>query len=518
MKIEAVKDTIKVYAPATGELLMEMKETPPSAAKGLMETGKAASLDWAKLSVKERIKFIKNVRLTIIERLDELATLIANDVGKVKTDAIVADIMPALDAIVHIEKHAEKELSSHKVKTPFLLFGTKSRVEYMPRGVILIISPWNYPFLLSMVPMLSALAAGNAVILKPSEVTPAVGKMIEDIFMDAGFPSGVIQVAHGGKELGSALTLQKPDYIFFTGSVKTGKIIQEIAARDLIPTTLELGGKDPMIILKDANLKRAAQAAAWGAFTNSGQVCMSVERVIIDQQVVESFLEELVPLVQKLSQGISIDDDIGSMAYRDQIEIVKRHINDALDKGATLLAGSPPSEWKKDSMFIKPMILLDVTQDMLVMLEETFGPVLPILTVHSEEEALRVANGTEYGLNASIWTENKEKARRMATKLESGAVLINDVLISVANHNLPFGGVKHSGIGRYHGENGIRMFCHEKAVMESRGITKTEIQWYPYKEKYPHFRNLLTAYFGDSKSWNTIAKEYIKLLKLSKRS
>ena len=298
--MEALKETVNVYAPATGELILQYRETPASAAGEMMNLSKDAFSAWSQLDIDERLRYLKQLRLTIVQRLDEVAELISKDTGKVKTDALVADIMPTLDAIKHIEKHAKKALKSQKVSTPFLLIGHKSSVHYMPRGSVLVISPWNYPFLLAMVPLVSALASGNTVILKPSEVTPAVGKMIEELFKEAGFPKDVVQIAHGGRELGASLTKQKPDYIFFTGSVGTGRIIQEIAARDLIPTTLELGGKDPMIVYSDADYKRAAQGAVWGAFTNSGQVCMSVERLIIQQEALDPFLQELLPIVNQL--------------------------------------------------------------------------------------------------------------------------------------------------------------------------------------------------------------------------
>ncbi len=514
--MEALKEKVNVYAPATGELIMQYEETPASYAGEMMNKSKKAFTSWSQINIEERLLYLKQLRLTIVERLDEIAELISTDTGKVKTDALVADIMPTLDAIKHIEKHAKRTLKAQKVSTPFLLMGHKSSIQYIPRGTVLVISPWNYPFLLAMVPIVSALAGGNTVILKPSEVTPAVGKLIEGLFEEAGFPEDVFQVAHGGKELGSSLTKQKPDYIFFTGSVGTGRIIQEIAARDLIPTTLELGGKDPMIIFNDADLKRAAQAAVWGAFTNSGQVCMSVERLIIEQEALEPFLQELLPIVHQLKQGNGKESDIGSMTSIQQISIVREHVEDALEKGATLLTGEQPADWDENSMYIKPIVLTNVTEDMLIMQEETFGPILPILTVDSEEEAIRAANHSKYGLNASVWTTNKEKGRLAAKRLMSGAVLINDVLITVANNNLPFGGVKESGIGRYHGDEGLRIFCHQKAVMEDMGFKKTEIQWYPYKGKYEHFHALLTAYFGKRTSMLTVLKEYLKLIKLSK--
>ncbi len=438
--------------------------------------------------------------------------LIALDTGKVLTEALVADIMPTLDGIDHICKHSEKVLKRHRVKTPLLLIGKKSFIEFMPRGTILVISPWNYPFQLAMVPMVSALASGNTVILKPSEVTPLVGKCIEDLFMKAGFPEGVVQVAHGGKEVGAAFTNGSPDYIFFTGSIRTGKMIQEVAARELIPTTLELGGKDPMIVFADANLERAAKGAAWAAFTNSGQVCMSTERLYVEKSIYPTFLSLLKKEISLLKQGSDMDADVGSMTDPRQIQIVKDQLEDAMNHGAILETGVPPQEWK-DGMFLPLMLVSNVSHKMKIIQEESFGPILPIVPFDTEEEAVRLANDTIYGLNASVWSMDSAKARRVASQLISGSVVINDAIITVANHGLPFGGAKQSGIGRYHSEAGLRIFCHEKAVMEDRGRRKSEIQWYPYQDKYPLFLNLFKSYFQKNRNWITFAKSYLRLLK-----
>lgn len=382
----------------------------------------------------------------------------------------------------------------------------------MPRGVVLVISPWNYPLQLAIVPMISALASGNTVILKPSEVTPLVGKCIEDLFAKAGFPEGVVQVAHGGKEVGAAFTDGSPDYIFFTGSVRTGKIIQESAAKRLIPTTLELGGKDPMIVFADANLKRAAKGAAWAAFTNSGQVCMSAERLYVERKVYNEFLALLKNEVEGLTQGADENSDIGSMTFPSQIQIVKEQLEEALSRGAVLETGIQPQDWK-EGMFLPPTVVTNVVQDMKIIQEEAFGPLLPVIPFDTEEEAVSLANDSIYGLNASVWSLDLLKARRVAGKLISGAVVINDAIITVANHGLPFGGAKQSGIGRYHGDAGLRIFCHEKAIIEDSGRKNNEIQWYPYKGKYPLFLKLFKSYFQKKRDWNTFARTYLKLLK-----
>lgn len=503
---------MKIVNPATGELIGELNETPPSQVDTFYQNARDAFSRWSGLAVKERLRYIENLQYVIVERMDELVDIIVKNTGKVPVDALVADIMPTLEGIRYVLKHAEKILSRQKVKTPLLLIGKKSYVEYMPRGVVLVISPWNYPLQLAMVPAISALAGGNTVIIKPSEVTPLVGRYIEKLFQLSGFPEHVVQVAHGGKETGAAFVAGDPDYIFFTGSVRTGKIIQEVAARKLIPTTLELGGKDPFIVFEDANLKRAAKAAVWGAFTNAGQVCMSAERVYIEASIYEEFLYLLKQETEKLVQGTGFDSDIGAMTYPLQKEIVKNHVLDALAKGARLITGIHPERWDQ-SLLIPPMILTNVDHEMDVVCEETFGPVLPVIPFQTEEEVIRLANATPYGLNASVWTNDPQKAKRVASQLVSGAVTINEVIVSVANHYLPFGGAKESGIGRYHGKEGLTIFCHEKAIIYDRGKFNSEIHWYPYQDKYDDFLSLFQSYFAKRRNWIRFLRSYISLLR-----
>lgn len=514
MNVHSVEEVQKltVVAPATGKIIAEIEETPIHDVPLFYQRGKSAFLGWSSLPISERMNYLKKLKQLMVDDMDKIARIISDDTGKVLTESIVADIMPTLDALDHIIKHADKVLSRQKAKTPLLLIGKKSYIEYMPRGVVLVISPWNYPLQLAMVPMISALAGGNTVILKPSEVTPLVGKCIEDLFQRSGFPEGAVQVAHGGKEVGAAFTGAKPDYIFFTGSVRTGKIIQQQAAKDLIPTTLELGGKDPMIVFEDANLERAAKGAAWGAFTNSGQVCMSAERLYVERTAYDRFLVLLKKEVESLNQGADEDADVGSMTFPAQKAIVKDQLDEALENGAKLETGKESEQWE-DGMFLPLTVVTNVKQHMKIIQEETFGPLLPVVPFDNEDEAVSYANDTVFGLNASVWTKDKLKARRVASKLISGAVVINDVIITVANHGLPFGGTKESGMGRYHAEGGLRIFCHEKAIMEDLGLMNAEIQWYPYKGKYPLFLNLFKSYFDENRNWLGFAKNYIALLR-----
>ncbi|MEH6941365.1 aldehyde dehydrogenase family protein [Bacillus sp. JJ722] len=510
------KERWDVYSPSTGEHIYTMSETDLSEVDSIVVKSKQAFQTWSRMDISKRLGYFTKLRNIILKELNQTTDVIAKDAGKVQMDALVADIMPVLDFLKFLESSAQSILQRQKVKTPIVFIGKKSYVDYMPRGTVLVISPWNYPFQLSMVPILSALVSGNTVIAKPSEITPYVGKYMEELFERAGFPEGVIQFVHGGKELGAALVASQPDYIFFTGSVATGKIIAKQAAEHLIPVTLELGGKDPMIVCRDANIERAAKGAVWGAFTNSGQVCMSVERLYVDESIYESFITAVKKEVKALTQGASKEDDIGSMTFKNQVQIVKNHVMDALEKGAVLEIGQNPKEWQEDAMFLQPMVLSSITNEMKIISEETFGPILPIIPFKDEQEAIRLANDSEYGLNASVWSKDLERANQIASQLVSGAVIINDVIISVANHHLPFGGAKQSGIGRYHGEHGLRMFCHEKAIMMDTGKKSNEIQWYPYDGKFDDFKNMMEAFYGNQRKWVRFLKSYLNLLKKSK--
>lgn len=517
MSMHSVNERGKLYAvaPADGQCIAVIDETPLDQVPVFYEKGRKAFREWSELSVTDRIKHLVRLKNIMVQHMDDLARTISLDTGKALTEAIVADILPTIDAIEHIRKHGKKILGRQKIRTPILLIGKRSFVEYMPRGVVLVISPWNYPLQLAMVPAVSALASGNAVILKPSEVTPLVGKKMEELFIKAGFPEGLVQFGHGGKEIGKALTEGKPDYIFFTGSVKTGRMIQETAARELIPTTLELGGKDPLIVFADAHLERAAKGAVWGAFTNCGQVCMSTERVYVERSIYDRFVKLVIEETKSLACGNEEDADVGAMTFPAQKEIVKKQIKEAIQKGAVLETGPSPDEWE-EGMFLPLQIVTNASHELKIIQEETFGPVLPIIPFDTEEEAIRLANDTVYGLNASVWSKDLKRARRIASRLVTGAVVINDVLVSVANHGLPFGGTKNSGIGRYHGEGGLRIFCHEKAIVEDWKNGKSEVQWYPYRGKYQLFSNLFKSYYGEQRNWIVFVKSYLALLQKSK--
>lgn len=509
-------ETLTAVNPATGKTISEVTSTPIEAAASMMERSRQAFPAWRTLSVAERLVYFKKLRLKMLEELDHCVDVIAEDAGKPKVEAITAEIFTTAEAMRHLEKHAEPFLRGKKVKTPLALLGKKSYISYEPRGTVLVISPWNYPFSLAMIPVLSALVSGNCVILKPSEVTPLIGRLMETLFEKAGFPPGTVQIALGKGDLGAKLIEEHPDYILFTGSAKTGKIIQKAAAERLIPTTLELSGKDPMIIYQDANLERAAKAALWGSLTNSGQMCMSIERIYAERPVYMKFMNLLKQEAEKLVHDGSEDSDLGYMTFEPQMAIVKEHVRDALEKGAVMEWGSFPEEWPEQENYkLSPVILTNVNQQMKIMQEETFGPVICVLSFDGEEEAVRLANDSPYGLNASIFTRDLAKGKRTAARLDTGAVCINEIIVSFANPHLPFGGVKESGMGRYHGEAGIEIFTEPKAILIDSGWKKTEVNWFPYKGKYPLFNDMIQSYYGKRVNWFGFFGAFLKLLKKS---
>ena len=457
---------------------------------------------WKDTSLAERTTYLRALRHVMIDSVDEIVEVIHQSTGKVAFEALTAEVLTVVDTIAYWEKEAHKILGTHKIPTPLLLQGRRSWIEYKPRGVVLVISPWNYPFQLSAIPMLAAVLAGNTVIVKPSEVTPEIGGLLARLVARAEFPKDVIQIIDGGKDVGADLVSGQPDFIFFTGSVRTGKEIQKAAAEHLIPTVLELGGKDAMIVFDDAPLERAVQGALWGAFTNCGQVCMSTERLYVHKKIYESFSEKLVSALNQLT--------IGEMTSTAQVQIVRHQVEDALEKGARLLIGVPPSQWEEDSMRIGPIVLVNINEDMAIWNEETFGPVVPLIPFGTEEEVIEFVNLSPFGLSASVWSRDLKRAKKLARRLDVGSVNINDVMITVANPHLPFGGIKHSGLGRYHGCEGLRIFCHETAFMASKGTRRSELNWYPYtQEKYDFVSSVLQNMYGRKKRWGRIIKKAV---------
>ncbi len=450
-------------------------------------------LSWG---VAKRLEFITRLKAVIVARQAHILDRIQAETGKSRTDALTAEIFGTLDHLDYLEKNARKVLADRKVPTPFALMGKQSRIYFEPLGTILIISPWNYPFYQAIVPITLSFVTGNATIYKPSSATPLKG-LVEELLAEAGFDPPWVQVVYGpGRELGDRLIDQRPDKIFFIGSQRAGRRIMARAAEHLIPVELEMGGKDPMIVFEDANLERAAAGAVWGAFTNTGQACTSVEKLLIQESIYEDFKAILVRETLNLTRGTDNDggSDIGPMTTPAQVEVIAGQIADAREKGAQLITGA---DWDGVSADIPPILVENSTPQMRLNREETFGPVLPIFAFTDEAEAIRLANSDEFGLSASVWSADARRADRVARAIVTGNVSINNVMLTEGNHALPFGGAKKSGIGRYKGEFGFYCFANIKSILVDKNSAKMEANWFPYTpRKFRLFTDLTTRLYS----------------------
>lgn len=468
--------TIETRDPRNDTVIATVPEHDEHDVHEALRRARVAQGPWAELSFQQRRSHLFEVRDRLLDTAEDLVEVICSETGKQRAEAVTTELMAVCETIEWYARNGAAALRPAPV-APGTLVHKRAWKEYSPMGVIGVISPWNYPFTLAMTPVVTALFAGNAVVLKPSEVTPTVGLAIRDLF--TGGPYGdIVQVVTGGGAVGEALVRSGVDKVVFTGSAATGRRVMHAAADSLTPVLLELGGKDPMIVTRDADIDRAVKGAVWGAFQNSGQTCISVERVYVDSAVHDEFVERVVAETRRIRQDGSGVGDIGSMTFPPQLDKVEAHIADALERGATLRTGGRRLE--REGLWFEPTVLTDVDHSMQVMVEETFGPVLPIMAVNGSEEALELANDSEYGLNSSVWSEDRQQAESLASRLDAGNVCINDCIVSYAVTGLPFGGVKNSGMGRVHGVEGLHEFCHVKAVLgQKRMPTMREPWWFP---------------------------------------
>ncbi len=451
----------------------------------------------ARLSVEERLQFLKKLKKKILERREWIIDKIQEDTRKSRSDALVSEVFGVLDHLVYLIKNTPKILADKKVSTPIALMGKKSKIYFEPLGTVLIISPWNYPFYQAVVPITAAFAAGNAVVYKPSEHTPMKG-IVEELLKQAGFGEDWVKIVYGDGQVGADLIDQKPDKIMFTGSERTGRKIMAQASEYLIPVELELGGKDPMIVFEDANIVRASAGAVWGGLTNLGQSCTSVERIYVQESIFENFKTELVKQTERIKQETDKDGDadVGAMTVGFQVDIIRKHLEDAKAKGANILTGK---DWDGKSLMIPAMVMDNITPEMKVVVEESFGPFLPLIPFKTEEEVIELANHSEFGLSASVWTKDMKRADRVTRAIKTGNVSVNNVMLTEGNPALPFGGIKNSGFGRYKGETGLHSFCNIKSVLIDKNSSKIESNWFPYtKEKYEMFSKMTEGLFSGS--------------------
>src|ERR1044071_1160236 len=444
---------------------------------------RGAQPGWAALSFKQRAQYIFKAKTALIERQDELCELIARETGKPALEALSSEVLPVANLMDYFARKSGRLLRDEQF-TLSVFRNKKSRIHFFPLGVVGIISPWNYPFSIPMGEVVMGLMAGNAILLKPSEYTPLVGLWIGELFKAAGLPDGILQVLSGDGSTGAALVDSAIDNIFFTGSGRTGRKIAEAAARKFMPFVLELGGKDAMIVCADAPFERTVNGALWGGFSNCGQACASVERLYVVESIADRFIQALVEKTKTLRVGIdgAEQQDIGPLNNARQLEIVTDQVNDAVARGAKVLLGGHRIS-SLPGYFFEPTILINVNNSMRVMQEETFGPVLPIMVVKDEAEAIREANRSNYGLLASVWTKDTARGKQIAAQIAAGTIIINDVLYTHGSAETPWFGVKESGMGVTHSKHGLHEFVRMKHINWDVMPMKTNLWWYPYSAK-----------------------------------
>jgi acyl-CoA reductase-like NAD-dependent aldehyde dehydrogenase len=484
--------TLKVRNPATLEPITELRVASRADVVSAVSRAHEAQATWQTSSFSERAKLLYRLRDLLLDEQDKLADVLTAETGRPRAEAYGNELFYLCDAIGSWAKKSAGYLRPETVRPHFLLMKTKRVVStYSPRGVIGIISPWNFPLTLTLGEALPALMAGNAVVVKPSELTPLSALFGAEIAARAGFPKNLLQVVIGFGETGEAL-IDCVDMIAFTGSAETGKRVMRRAAEQLIPVSLELGGKDPMIVLKDADLERAAGACVWGALMNCGQACTSIERVYVEAPVYRQFVDKVVSRVRAIRQGLSEDEvEVGCLTSEAQLRKIEAQVNEAVARGAKVLTGGRRNPNFK-GLYYEPTVLVDVNQSMSVMREETFGPVIPIMKVDNAEESLTLANDSPYGLGSSVFSRNKTAGWQFAERLQSGAVCINDSLVNYIIPDAPMGGTKGSGFGYRHGAEGIRQYCRQKTIVRDRLGLKEEFPWYPASgKKSRQIRHLL---------------------------
>jgi acyl-CoA reductase-like NAD-dependent aldehyde dehydrogenase len=483
---------IAVENPATGEVIAHVPDMTAEQVAELARAARAAQPAWEALGFEGRGRVLRRAQKWLVDNSDRVIQTIVSETGKVYEDALLAEVMYGANAFGFWAKHAPSFLADERVKSSSpLLKGKKLVLRHRPLGLVGVIGPWNYPLTNSFGDCIPALAAGNAVILKPSEVTPLTSLLLADALRECGMPDGVFAVATGRGETGAAL-IDAVDFVNFTGSTATGRKVMARAAETLTPVSLELGGKDPMIVLADADLERAANHAVYYSMFNGGQTCVSIERVYVEAPVYDDFVAKVTEKARTLRNDRSTGPgtaDVGAMTFPPQVDIVERQVQDARDKGAEVLVGGQRGHDGESGYWYSPTVLVGVDHTMEVMREETFGPTLPIMKVADAEEAIRMANDSPYGLGAAVFSKDAARGEAVARRIEAGAVCVNDSNVNYTALELPMGGVKASGIGFRHGAGGLRKFTQQQALLISRLHPRRDIHMYPYSAK-------MTGYLG----------------------
>jgi acyl-CoA reductase-like NAD-dependent aldehyde dehydrogenase len=501
--------------PATGEVLACVATTPLSQIASLDARARTAQTKWAATPINERCALLVKLREQILASRNSLADAVVLESGKPRVEALFADVFVSLDTAAYYAKQAPALLRDERVPHHSLAAKTKSgKIVHEPLGVIAIISSWNYPLAIPLGQIIPAVTAGNAVICKTSDLTPQCGTLIQKLFDEAKFPEGLVTIVQGAADVAQALIAGRPDKVFFTGSVATGKRVAEACAKELIPSVLELGGKDAMLVLADAHLEIAASAAVWGGFTNCGQVCLSVERLFVEASVAEKFLELCVQQTLKLRIGPGNDPatDVGPLIRPQQVQRMQALIDDAVDLGAKILCGGKPRA-DLGPNFFEPTVISGVTQAMKLFQEETFGPILATQIVQNEEEAVARCNDSDFALSASVFTGNFARGQAIARRLKAGAVMINDALSYFGISEAPHGGCKHSGWGRTHGKAGLSEMVQPKYIAIDHLPNREKPWWFRYGGRLEKSANaFLNFEFGTISTKISNARQAMKTM------
>jgi len=508
--------TLKSFNPRTGETMREIPAVAPAEVQDIVEQARKVAPEWGSIDVDGRVRHMREIRMRIKEMTDQIVEGAAEETGKPPREALLHEVLTPMLQLAYLEHLAPKVLKTKRVASVVgPLLGYKSRMEFRPFGVVGCITPWNFPITNSFLALASPLFAGNTVVVKPSEVTPASGEILRDL-LDV-LPSGVATVIQGGGDVGAALVDAPCDKISFIGSPATGRKICAAAAEHLTPVVMELGGKDSAIICSDADVDLTTSGIIWGAFANSGQICASIERAYVVDSIADRFQEQLI---SKLSQ-VKQEEDLGSLTFAGQFEIVSKQVEDAVKKGATVLVGGPDAGIKNENgtLWYAPTVITDVTGDMTVMTGESFGPILSLTRVRDEQEAVERANKEGANLTASVWTKDSKKRERLVEALRAGSITHNMHIESVGGAWGTWGGVGESGYGRLNGELGLLEFTVPTHVSYSSMPKLKRLHWYPYDSASERLARSLIDFLGEKgapkrlSAIKGVLKEYTKIAK-----
>jgi acyl-CoA reductase-like NAD-dependent aldehyde dehydrogenase len=467
--------------PATGEVIGQVNASTPADVQAVIQRARTAQSAWHELGLQQRLKIMRKLKHIMRRELNLLTETLTDEQGRPRFEAL-QEIFATIELLAHSIRIAPQTLAPERILVPLL----PQRIhwtEHYPYGVVAVIAPWNFPILLSLSPIVSALITGNTVIYKPSEFATQLGQCLTRFIHEAGVPDDVFQVVYGAGEIGAALIEAKPDKIMFTGSPTTGRKIAVVAGELLIPITLELGGKDAAIVLEDADLDRTAVALTWGGLFNAGQACLSIERIYVRREIADQLVEKIAA---KMNDHVRTGDDdirtMGPITTDSQIRSIDRHIKEAVINGARIVVGGRSIE-DSNGRFYLPTLMTDVTPEMSIVREETFGPVIVVIPVDSDEEAIKQANNTAFGLTGSVWTRNRTRGIALLQKMRVGHASLNDHIMSATIPYLPWGGVGDSGYGRTRGREGLLDMTYTQAFSAERfAPLPREFFWYPYTE------------------------------------